>query len=71
MRDACLDHRQHHLLRLADGEAAKRIAVEAHGDQRLGTRAAQRRIFAALDNAEESMAGLHAERDLASLRPAQ
>ena len=71
MRDARLDHGQHHLLRLADGEAAERIAVEAHVDQRLGARAAQRRACAALDDAEERMAGLRAERDLASLRPAQ
>ncbi len=44
---------QHHLLALADGEAADGVAVETDGRQRLGRFLAQIGIHTALDNAEQ------------------
>ncbi len=67
-----LDHAQHHLLRLADGEAADRIALEADIDEAARRFHAQLGIIAALHDAEQRPARrLRLEGALGALRPAQ
>ena len=53
-RSNLLDHAQHHLLRLADREAPDGVACKTDIHENAGALAAQRRIIAALCDAEQT-----------------
>ena len=71
MRDDRLDHREHVGLRFADRKPADGVSVKAHGDQRPGAFDPERRLDAALHDAEQGPARLLAKGRLGPLRPAQ
>ena len=66
-----LDHREHHVLWLADREAADGEAVEIHLRERLRALDAQRPVVAALHNAEDRPALAFPKRPARTLGPAQ
>jgi hypothetical protein len=66
-----VQRREHGLLRLAHGEPADRVAVEADADQALGRAGAQAEVGAALDDAEQAVAVAADEGRLRALGPAQ
>ena len=67
-----VDNAEHDLLRLADREPADRIAGKADADEGTGALGAQRRVVAALHDAEQGAARRRTlERALAALGPAQ
>ena len=71
MRRDRFDRRQHLRLRLADRQAADRVAVEADRGQRARALDPEVGLDAALDDAEDRPPRLGAERRLRALRPAQ
>ena len=62
---------EHELLRLAHGQAADRVAVEADLDQALGRARSLGRVGAALDDAEQAVARSRDEGRLGARGPAQ
>lgn len=70
-RASHVEHIEHHLLRLTDGEAAYRIALEVELVERRRRAFTQLGDIAALNDAKHRLARLVAEGDLAALGPAQ
>jgi hypothetical protein len=66
-----LDHAQHHVLGLADGEPADGIPFQVQGREFLRALDAQPLHRSALNDAEHGFAGLFAESHPAALGPAQ